>query len=201
MTDNIIATERKTNNSQYNSQREKQSGYYIVCHLFFFLLLLYCLSFVFLSVAIILSVICFPLWLLYWLICFSFCGYFIVCHLFFFLWLLYCLSDNIIATERKTNDRQYNSQREKQMTDNIIATERKTNLYCLSFVFRSAAIILSVICFSFCGYYIVCHLFFFLLLLYCLSFVITVNIIATERKTNDRQYNSHRKKNKWQTIK
>ena len=37
------------------------------------------------------------------------------------------MRDNIIATERKTNDRQYNSQREKQMTDNIIATERKTN--------------------------------------------------------------------------
>jgi hypothetical protein len=38
------------------------------------------------------------------------------------------------------------------------------------------AIILSVICFSFC------------------------EIIATERKTTERQYNSHRKKNKWQTI-
>jgi hypothetical protein len=114
--------------------------------------------------------------------CFSFCGYFIVCHLFSFLWLL----------------------------------------YCLSFVFLSVAIILFVICFSFCGYYIVCHLFFFLWLLYCLSFVflslaillsvicfsfcgyyiicylfqMTDNIIATERKTNDRQYNSHRKKNK-----
>jgi hypothetical protein len=50
------------------------------------------------------------------------------------------MTDNIIATERKTNDRQYNShrktikwqkiyypQKEKQMTDNIIATERKTN--------------------------------------------------------------------------
>jgi hypothetical protein len=37
------------------------------------------------------------------------------------------MRDNIIATERKTNDRQYNSHRKKQMTDNIIATERKTN--------------------------------------------------------------------------
>jgi hypothetical protein len=50
------------------------------------------------------------------------------------------MTGNIIATERKTNDRQYNSHRkknithniidtekEKQMTDNIIATERKTN--------------------------------------------------------------------------
>jgi heme exporter protein D len=75
----------------------------------------------------------------------------------------------------------------------------------------SVAIILSVICFSFCGYYIVCYLFFFLWLLYCLPFVflsvaiilsvkkekqMTDNIIATERKTNDKQYNSHRKKNK-----
>jgi hypothetical protein len=59
--------------------------------------------------------------------------------------------------------------------------------------FHPVAIILSVICFSFCGYYIVCHLFFFLWLLYCLSFVflsvaimlLTDNIIATERKTND----------------
>jgi hypothetical protein len=83
------------------------------------------------------------------------------------------------------------------MTDNIIATERKTNdRYCLSFVFLSVAIILSVICFSFCGYYIVCHLFFFLWLLYCKEKQMTDNIIATERKTNDRQYNSHRKKNK-----
>jgi hypothetical protein len=45
-------------------------------------------------------------------ICFSFCGFYI---------------DNKIATERKTNDTQYNSNRKKQMTDNIIATERKTN--------------------------------------------------------------------------
>jgi heme exporter protein D len=95
------------------------------------------------------------------------------------------------------------------MTDNIIATERKTN--DRSFVFLSVAFILSVICFSFCGYYIVCHLFFYLWLLYCLSFIclsvaiilsvqkekqMTDNIIATERKTNDSQYNSHRKKNK-----
>ena len=29
---------------------------------------------------------------------------------------------------------------------------------------------------------------------------ITDNTIATERKTNDRQYNSHRKKNKGQAI-
>jgi hypothetical protein len=36
------------------------------------------------------------------------------------------MTDNIIATERKRNDRQYNSDKEKQMTDNIIATERKT---------------------------------------------------------------------------
>ena len=38
------------------------------------------------------------------------------------------MTDNIIAKERKTNDRQYNSHRKKkQMTNNIIATERKTN--------------------------------------------------------------------------
>jgi hypothetical protein len=37
------------------------------------------------------------------------------------------MRDNKIAIERKTNDRQYNSHRKKQMTDNIIATERKTN--------------------------------------------------------------------------
>ena len=37
------------------------------------------------------------------------------------------MRDNKIATEKKTNDRQYNSNRKKQMTDNIIATERKTN--------------------------------------------------------------------------
>jgi hypothetical protein len=141
MTDNIIATERKTNDRQYNILFSL-FFYYIVCHFFFSLWLLYCLSFVFLSVSFILSVICF-----------SFCGYYIVCHLFFFPWLL----------------------------------------YCLSFVFLSVAVILFVICFSFCGYYIVCHLFFFLWLLYCL-------LIATERKTNDRQYNSHRKKNKWQII-
>jgi hypothetical protein len=66
--------------------------------------------------------------------------------------------------------------------------------YCLSFVFLSVAIIFSVICFSFCGYYIVCHLFFFLWLLYCLPFVfLSVAIILSVN-------NSHRKKNKWQTI-
>jgi hypothetical protein len=38
------------------------------------------------------------------------------------------MTDNIITTERKTNDRQYNSHgKKKQMTYNIIATERKTN--------------------------------------------------------------------------
>jgi hypothetical protein len=37
------------------------------------------------------------------------------------------MRDNKIDIERKTNDRQYNSHRKKQMTDNIIATERKTN--------------------------------------------------------------------------
>jgi hypothetical protein len=54
------------------------------------------------------------------------------------------------------------------------------------------AIILSVICFSFCGYYIVCHLFFFSQK----EKQMADNIIATERKINDKQYNSHRKKNK-----
>jgi hypothetical protein len=133
---------------------------------FFFLWLLYCPSFVFLSVAIILFVICFSfcgyyivchlflfLWLLYCVICFSFSGYYIVCHSFFFLWLL----------------------------------------YYQSFVFLSVAIILSVICFSFCGYYIVSFVF-----LYNSNRKkqMTDNIIATERKTNDGQYNSHKKKTK-----
>jgi uncharacterized protein YneF (UPF0154 family) len=100
------------------------------------------------------------------------------------------MTDNIIATERKTNHRQYNR-----------ATERKKNhrqynratkvIYCLSFVFLFVAIILSVICFSFCGYYIVCQQ---------KEKQMTESIIATERKINDRQYNSHRKKNKSQTI-
>ena len=31
------------------------------------------------------------------------------------------MTDNIIATEGKTNDRQYNSHKKKQMTDNIIS--------------------------------------------------------------------------------
>jgi O-antigen/teichoic acid export membrane protein len=132
------------------------------------------------------------------------------------------MTDNIIATERKTNDRQYNSHRKKnkwQTTFVFLSVAIILSVICfsfcgyyvvchlffflwllyfLSFIFLSVAIILSVICFSFCGYYVVCHLFFFLWLLYCLSFVFL--IIATERKTNDRQYNSHRKKNKWQTI-
>jgi hypothetical protein len=45
------------------------------------------------------------------------------------------------------------------------------------------AIMLSVICFSFCGSIIK-------------EKQMTDNIIATERKTNDRQYISHSKKNK-----
>jgi hypothetical protein len=68
------------------------------------------------------------------------------------------MTDNKIPTERKTNDRKYKR-------------HRKKNKRLLSFVFLSVAIILSVICFSFCGYYIVCQLFFFLWLLYYLSFV------------------------------
>jgi hypothetical protein len=66
-------------------------GFFFVCFLFFFLWLLYCLSFVFLSLAIILSVICF-----------SFCGYYIICYLFFFL-----------------NDRQKNRQRKKNKRQTI----------------------------------------------------------------------------------
>jgi hypothetical protein len=56
------------------------------------------------------------------------------------------------------------------------------------------AILLSVICFSFCA---------IILSVICFQKEkqMTGNIIATERKTNDRQYNSHRKKNKGQTIK
>jgi amino acid transporter len=180
MTDNIIATERKT--------------------LFFFLWLLYCLSLVFLSVAIILSVICFSFCGYYIMslvflsvaiilsvICFSFCGYYIISLVF------------LIATERKTNNRQYNSHRKKNQWHNIVATERKTNdrqynshrkKIKWQTIFLSVAIILSVICFSFCGYYIVCYLFFFLWLLYYViepqkEKQMTENIIATERKTND----------------
>ena len=38
------------------------------------------------------------------------------------------MTDNKIRTERKTNNRQYNSHgKKKQMTDNRITTERKTN--------------------------------------------------------------------------
>jgi hypothetical protein len=37
------------------------------------------------------------------------------------------MTDTIIATERKTNERQYNCHRGKKMTDNITATDRKTN--------------------------------------------------------------------------
>jgi ABC-type transport system involved in multi-copper enzyme maturation permease subunit len=118
MTDNIIATERKTNDRKsvaiiLSVICFSFCGYYIICHLFFFLWLLYCLSFVFLSVAIILSVICFS-FCVYYFVSFVFLSVAIIlCHLFFFLCLLYYF---IIVTEK-----------EKQMTDNIIATERKTN--------------------------------------------------------------------------
>jgi glucan phosphoethanolaminetransferase (alkaline phosphatase superfamily) len=100
MTDNIIATERKTNDRQYNSHRKKKND-------------------VFLSLAIIVSVICF-----------SFCGYYIVCHLFFFLWLLYCLSFVFLSVAIILSVICFSfcgPQKEKQMTDTIIATERKTN--------------------------------------------------------------------------
>jgi uncharacterized protein YneF (UPF0154 family) len=58
------------------------------------------------------------------------------------------------------------------------------SVICVSFC---GSIVLSVIFFSFCGYYFVSHLF---------LKQMTDKIIATKRKTNDRQYNSHRKKNK-----
>jgi uncharacterized membrane protein len=88
---------------------------------------------------------------------------------------------------------------EKSTTSKYVTDKHRVHLVSRKIrpTFLCVAIILSVICFSFYGYYIVCHLFFFLWLLYCLLFV---NIIATERKTNDRQYNSHRKKKKWQTT-
>jgi predicted membrane protein len=53
-------------------------------------------------------------------ICFSFCGYYIVCHLVFFL-----AKKKIIAKERRKNDRQYNRQREKQMTDKYKSQREK----------------------------------------------------------------------------
>ena len=37
------------------------------------------------------------------------------------------MTDNIIATERKTNGRKYNSHRKKNKWHDIIATERKAN--------------------------------------------------------------------------
>jgi hypothetical protein len=135
------------------------------------------------------------------------------------------MTDNIIVTERQTNDRQYNrllyclsfvflsvaiilSVICLSFCDYYVVCHLFFFLWlldCLSFVCLSVAIILSVICSSFCGYYIICHLFFFLWLLYCLSFVflsvaiilfVIYNIIVTERQTNDRQYNGYRKKNK-----
>jgi hypothetical protein len=80
------------------------------------------------------------------------------------------IPNHVPYTEWKTNDRQYNSHRKKK-------NDRQYNSHR---VFLSVAIILSVICFSFCGYYIVCHLFFFLWILYCLSFVfLSVAIILS----------------------
>jgi membrane protein YdbS with pleckstrin-like domain len=193
MTDNIIATERKTNDRQYNRHRKKNKrqtiniilsvicfsfcGYYIVCYLFFFLWHLYCLSFVFLSVAILLSVICL-----------SICGFYIICYLL-------NMTDNIIATERKTNDRQYNSHRKKNISFFCLLFFFLWLLYCLSFVFLSVAIILPVICFSVCGFYVVCYLFVFLWLLYfChLFFFLWLN----QKKKNKRHTKKkHKKKNK-----
>jgi hypothetical protein len=55
------------------------------------------------------------------------------------------------------------AQKKKQMTEKKITKERKTN--------ERESYYISVICFSFFGYYIICHLLFFLRLLYCLSFV------------------------------
>jgi hypothetical protein len=56
----------------------------------------------------------------------------------------------------------------------------------VSFVFLSVAIMLSVICFSFSGYYKKPKK----------KKQMTHNIIATERKTNDTKYKSNGKKNK-----
>jgi uncharacterized membrane protein len=71
-------------------------------------------------------------------------------------------------------------------------------LYCLSFGgFPLAFILFVLLSFSF-GFYIVCPLVVFLLLLSCLSFF--NNIMAKGKRQKDKQYKGQRKTTKGQTI-
>jgi hypothetical protein len=66
-------------------------------------------------------------------------------------------------------------------------------LHCLSFVLFIVVIVLSVLRPFYCGHGIVCPSSFSLWWWYCLSFVLI-------KRTKDRQYNDHNKKDEGQTI-
>jgi heme exporter protein D len=133
-----------------------------------------------------------------------YCGHCIVCPSSFSLWSLHCLSfvlfivvialsvlqkgrrtDNAMTTMKRTKDRQCNDHNKK---DEV-----------------------SVLRPFYCGHCMVCPSSFSLWLLYCLSFVLFIVVIALSVLrpfhcghcivwTQDRQYNDHNKKDEEQTM-
>jgi uncharacterized membrane protein len=83
------------------------------------------------------------------------------------------------------------------------------SLHCLSFVLFIVVIALSVLRPFYCGHCIVCPSSYLLWSLYCLSFVLFIVVIVLSvlrpfycgmKRTKDRQYHDHNKKDEGQTI-
>jgi hypothetical protein len=163
-------------------------GHCIVCPSSFLLWSLHCLSFVLFIVVIVLSV----------------------------LRPFHCgkgrRTDNTMTTIKRTKDRQCIDHNEKdvgqtiqwpQDTKGVIRCRKSRpssfllwSWYCLSFVLFIVVIVLSVLRPFYCGHCIVCPSPFLLWSLHCLSF----DTMTTIKRTKDRQYNDHNKKDEGQTI-
>jgi ferredoxin len=145
------------------------------------------------------------------------CGQCIVCPSSFLLWSWYCLffvlfivvivlsvlrprrTDNTMTTIKRTKDRQYNDHNKKDEGQTIQSVLRPFHCgqcivcpssfllwswYCLSFVLFIVVIVLSVLRPFYCGHCIVCP----------------SSTMTTIKRTKDRQYNDHNKKDEGQTM-
>jgi Flp pilus assembly protein TadB len=187
-----MTTIKRTKDRQYNDivvivlsvLRPFNCGHCIVCPSSFLLWSLYCLSFVLFIVGIALSV----------------------------LRPFYCI--------KRTKDKQYNDHNKKdegqtmqwpqkkgRRTDNTMTTIKRTkdrqyhdhvcpssfllwSWYCLSFVLFIVVMVLYVLRPFYCGHCLVCPS----------SFLLTANAMTTIKRTKNRQYNDHNKKDEGQTM-
>jgi hypothetical protein len=127
-----------------------------------------------------------------------------------------------MTTIERTKDRQYNDHNKKDEGQTIPWPQCSSfllwSLHCLSFVLFIVVIVLSVLRPFYSGHCIVCPSSFLLWSLYCLSFVLFIVVIRTDntmttmklrrtdnamttiKRTKDRKYNDHNKKDEGQTI-